>query len=125
MSCLTSLLTKWPNTYTLTKAVSEEVVRLNGAGLPICIFRPAIGKNLQKFIKTLPKFLNILVTAAKDEPIPGWIDNINGPSGVIAGVGCGLLRVLQGDGECIAEMVPVDLVVNSMIAIAYKTAKTM
>lgn len=65
------------------------------------------------------------MTAASEEPIPGWIDNINGPSGVIAGAGCGLLRVSRGDPGCIAELVPVDLVVNSMIAIAYKTAKTM
>lgn len=69
--------------------------------------------------------LKILVTAANEEPIPGWIDNINGPSGVIAGAGCGLLRVSRGDSRCIAEMVPVDLVVNSMIAISYKTAKTL
>lgn len=65
------------------------------------------------------------MTAASEEPIAGWIDNINGPSGVLAGAGCGLLRVLRGDKSCIAEMVPVDLVVNSMIAISYKTAKTM
>lgn len=42
----------------------------------------------------------------------------------MVGVGCGLLRVIRGDLDCIAEMVPVDLVVNSMIAISYKTAKT-
>lgn len=64
------------------------------------------------------------MTAAHKEPIAGWIDNINGPSGIVAGAGCGLIRVVRGNSGCLAEMVPVDLVVNSMIAISYKTAKT-
>lgn len=65
------------------------------------------------------------MTSAYKEPIAGWVDNINGPSGVIAGGGCGLIRVMRGNGQCLAELVPVDFVVNSMIAISYKTAKTM
>lgn len=66
----------------------------------------------------------ILVTAANEEPIPGWIDSINGPTGVMAGTACGLLRVGRGDSRLVAEIVPVDLVVNSIIAVSYKTAKT-
>lgn len=98
------LLGNWPNTYSFTKAVAEEVVRLNGPGLPICVFRPAI------------------VTAVNEEPIPGWIDNINGPSGMAAGTGCGVLRTARVDPNCIAECVPVDLVVNAMIVASYKNA---
>lgn len=33
----------WPNTYTFTKAMCEEMLMEEGVGLPICIFRPAAG----------------------------------------------------------------------------------
>lgn len=116
-----SLLSDWPNTYSFTKAVSEEVVRVHGSGLPICIYRPAIGKHFSLLICSLSvKLCTYLVTAANQEPIAGWIDNINGPSGVIYGVGLGVLKVVKADYKCVAEMVPVDLVVNSMIAISAK-----
>ncbi|XP_039291036.1 fatty acyl-CoA reductase wat [Nilaparvata lugens] len=38
------ILDKRPNTYVYTKAVAEEVVRTLSKGLPVSIFRPAIGK---------------------------------------------------------------------------------
>lgn len=38
-------LGKWPNTYTFTKALAETLIKEHGLGLPIGIFRPAIGKN--------------------------------------------------------------------------------
>lgn len=45
MATLTpSLLEKWPNTYTLTKAIAEYFVKKEEGTLPACIFRPAIGK---------------------------------------------------------------------------------
>lgn len=38
------LLGDHPNTYSFTKAIAEETVKKYGKGLPICVFRPAIGK---------------------------------------------------------------------------------
>lgn len=38
------ILGEWPNTYTFTKALAEDVVRRNAAKIPVGIFRPAIGK---------------------------------------------------------------------------------
>lgn len=43
---LDRILCKWPNTYTLTKALAEDLVRSCSADLPIGVFRPAIGKHL-------------------------------------------------------------------------------
>jgi fatty acyl-CoA reductase len=37
------LLEEWPNTYAFTKAMAEDLVRDEGVGLPIGVFRPAIG----------------------------------------------------------------------------------
>lgn len=38
------LIDKWPNTYSFTKAVAEDVVRQQGHGMPVGIIRPGIGK---------------------------------------------------------------------------------
>lgn len=38
------LLGDHPNTYAFTKSISEETVKEYGQGLPLCIFRPAIGE---------------------------------------------------------------------------------
>lgn len=95
------ILQDWPNTYTFTKFLAEDLVKSQGKGLPVAIFRPAI---------VIPTYL---------EPIQGWIDNMYGPTGIIIGVAAGLLRILQIHKENNAEIVPVDLCVNSLIATAY------
>lgn len=64
----------------------------------------------------------ISVIATYNEPIRGWSDNVYGPTGAIVGAGTGVIRVLQVDGKRVANMVPVDLVINSLIAVAWKTA---
>ena len=37
-----------------------------------------------------------IVGASWKEPFPGWIDNFNGPTGIFAAIGNGLLRVMKG-----------------------------
>lgn len=61
------------------------------------------------------------VMATYKEPIRSWIDNLYGPTGVLVGAGTGVLRTLHGDIDKTAEIVPVDYVVNSMIAASYNT----
>uniref|UniRef100_A0A182LV03 Fatty acyl-CoA reductase n=1 Tax=Anopheles culicifacies TaxID=139723 RepID=A0A182LV03_9DIPT len=41
------LLDKWPNTYTFTKAIAEDVVRKNSRGMPVGMFRPGIGQSIE------------------------------------------------------------------------------
>lgn len=95
------LLGKWPNTYTYTKAVAENVIRKQAGDLPIGIFRPAI------------------VISTYIEPTRGWIDNLYGPTGVAAGAGTGLLRSIHCDGSVHANVVPADFTVNALIACAW------
>jgi len=97
----------FPNTYTYTKALAEEAVLTKGSGLPICIFRPGIVVPIHK------------------EPIPGWVDNYYGPSGIIYGVGKGVLRVMYLNAKTNAILVPVDYCANLMLACAWNTAKTV
>uniref|UniRef100_A0A8D8SAE7 Fatty acyl-CoA reductase n=1 Tax=Cacopsylla melanoneura TaxID=428564 RepID=A0A8D8SAE7_9HEMI len=100
------ILGKWPNAYALTKCVAEDVVRSKGDKLPIAIVRPSI------------------VIATSKEPIAGWINNFYGPTGVVAGAGIGLLRSLHCDGNMLADLVPVDMVINCMIAAAWDVARS-
>lgn len=76
-----------PNTYTFTKALAEYVISQEARDLPLAIIRPSI------------------VGSSWREPIPvsrqsertnawfdnrfcqGWIDNYNGPSGLVVAVG--------------------------------------
>lgn len=57
-------------------------------------------------------------------PVPGWIDNMYGPTGMLIGVAAGLIRVFHVHKDNNAEIVPVDLCVNSLLAAAWDIAKT-
>lgn len=49
----------------------------------------------------------------------GWIDNLYGPTGVVAGAGTGVLRTLHCDENINANIVPVDMACNALIAAAW------
>lgn len=99
------LIGQYPNTYCFTKAVAEEAIKTYGEGMPICIFRPAI------------------VVSTYEEPVRGWTDSMYGPTGIMIGTGTGVLRTMYMDVEKVADLVPVDLTVNAMLATAWYTAK--
>lgn len=95
---------KDPNTYTFTKALAEQILEKECGNVPLVIVRPSV------------------VTAAAKEPLPGWIDNIYGPTGVIAGGGKGFLRLFRCETEYVIDIIPVDYSINLMIAAAWHTA---
>lgn len=68
-------------------------------------------------------FNNFTVLASKNEPVPGWIDNIYGPTGVVVGSSVGLLRIMECDPEVTANIIPVDFVANTIIASAWNLGK--
>ncbi|PBC32341.1 Putative fatty acyl-CoA reductase [Apis cerana cerana] len=98
------LLNLHPNTYTYSKRLAEKLVADEYPNLPCSIARPSI------------------VTPALAEPLPGWVDNLNGPVGIMVGAGKGVIRSMLCNGNYHAEMIPVDFAINSLIAIAHKTA---
>jgi len=95
-----------PNTYAYTKAFAEQLLRQEHGQIPVAIVRPTI------------------VTAAMKEPLPGWIDNLNGPTGLIAGAGKGFLRVVRVREDLIGDLIPVEFPIHLMIAAAWHTATT-
>lgn len=60
------LIGNCPNVYAYTKALGEQLLQKDCRenGIPLAVVRPSI------------------VTASVKEPFPGWIDNLNGPSGI-------------------------------------------
>ncbi|RZC41503.1 fatty acyl-CoA reductase 1 [Asbolus verrucosus] len=96
------LLKASPNTYAYTKCLTEQLVSEYSVKLPLVITRPSI------------------VTAAWKEPIPGWVDNLNGPTGLLVGAGKGVIRSMHCDPRLEANIVPVDSAINSLITIGWK-----
>ncbi|KAK6032627.1 NAD-binding protein [Ostertagia ostertagi] len=101
------LLGKRPNTYTLTKALAETQLVEDAKQLPVIIIRPSI------------------VGAMWRDPLPGWTDNINGPTGIFAAVGKGVLTNMCGSASSKADIIPVDIVANMIIVAASHRAMTM
>lgn len=95
------LLEGRPTSYHFTKALAESLLLQEYNNVPIAIVRPSI------------------ITAAWKEPNPGWIDNFYGPSGYLVSTGKGVLRTLHGHKDKICDMIPVDVVANTIIAAAW------
>lgn len=91
-----------PNTYTFTKSLAEQIVNEYRTKFPVVIFRPSI------------------VVSSIDEPIAGWIDNFNGPIGIMIASGIGIFRTMHGDPEIASDYVPVDIAIKGLIIAAYK-----
>ncbi|XP_074533420.1 fatty acyl-CoA reductase 1 isoform X1 [Halichoeres trimaculatus] len=102
VSALTpKLIGERPNTYTYTKALAEYLVQQEAGNLNVAIIRPSI------------------VGASWQEPFPGWIDNFNGPSGIFIAAGKGILRTMRASNDAVADLVPVDVVINATVAAAW------
>lgn len=56
------------------------------------------------------------------EPLPGWVDNMNGPTGVLIGAGKGVIRSMICNGELRSEVIPVDIAINGLILLPYHSS---
>jgi alcohol-forming fatty acyl-CoA reductase len=91
----------WPDVYTLTKALGERVAEQALAGvLPLSVVRPAI------------------VESALRHPYPGWIDGFKMADPLIIAFGRGILPEFPGLPDGVLDVIPVDLVVNAILAAA-------
>lgn len=60
------------------------------------------------------------MTASLKEPVPGWVDNLNGPTGLMVGAGKGVVRSMHCNAKYNADLVPCDLIANAIIALAWR-----
>jgi len=94
----------WPDAYPYTKALGERaLVAAYGETVPITIIRPSI------------------IESALAEPRPGWIRGFRMAEPIIISYARGLLREFPGVPEGVTDVIPVDLVVAAIIAVAGDT----
>lgn len=55
---------------------------------------------------------------AVDEPLPGWVDSLNGPVGLLVGAGKGVIRSMHCKGDNRGQFIPVDFAINTSIIVA-------
>jgi fatty acyl-CoA reductase len=99
------IIKPYPNTYTYTKNLSERLLEERRGDLPMVILRPSI------------------VGASYREPALGWVDNLAALSGFIFVFGIGLVNAAPGRFSNAANFIPVDYVVNTIIAVCVKHAQ--
>uniref|UniRef100_A0A182MBQ0 Fatty acyl-CoA reductase n=1 Tax=Anopheles culicifacies TaxID=139723 RepID=A0A182MBQ0_9DIPT len=91
-----------PNTYTYTKGLAEQVCNDYCNELPLAIVRPSV----------------VLFTI--QEPMSGWVDNFNGPTGMLVSAGLGITRTAYLRPKNRINLIPVDVVVKTIILAAWK-----
>ncbi|KAJ8886338.1 hypothetical protein PR048_012549 [Dryococelus australis] len=65
-----------------------------------------------------------VVTGAWKEPLPGWVENLNGPTGLMIGAGKGVIRSMHCNPHYCGDFMPVDVTANAIIGLAWKVANT-
>ena len=86
--------------YSFTKAMAEHaVVELHG-DIPLSIVRPSI------------------IESALAEPFPGWLEGFRMAEPLILAFGRNILRDFSGLPDSVLDIIPADLVVNTVLAVA-------
>ncbi len=88
----------WHDVYTFTKSLAERRVLEERGPLPVVIARPAV------------------IESSVREPRPGWIQGTRMADPIIMAFARGILREFPGDPESLIDLVPVDHVVNAILA---------
>lgn len=96
----------FPNTYTFTKSMAEQIIAEYHKTLPVCIVRPS------------------MITAAIAEPYPGWVDSYGATTTPMVLIGRGILKIACVDSECVADMIPVDIVSKTIITAAWTSHRS-
>ncbi|XP_060533805.1 uncharacterized protein LOC132706473 [Cylas formicarius] len=91
------LIENWPNTYTFTKQVTEDLLHRKAHHLPICIVRPTI------------------VVSTAFEPLQGFVDNEFTLAGFAMVYALGICRIAYYKATSL-DIVPADFVVNQCVA---------
>ncbi len=90
----------WPDAYAYTKSLGERALLECREQLPVTIVRPSI------------------IESALLDPHPGWIRGFRMADPVIISYAKGLLKQFPGVPEGIIDVIPVDLVVAAILAVA-------
>ncbi|MEV4410615.1 HAD-IB family hydrolase [Catellatospora sp. NPDC049609] len=91
----------WTDVYTFTKAMAERVAEeyARTKGMRISVFRPTI------------------VQSALSHPFPGWFESYKMLDPIILAYGRGILPFPPGVPDAPVDVIPIDFVVNAMLAV--------
>jgi fatty acyl-CoA reductase len=67
--------------------------------------------------------MHVSVISTSKEPLVAWNNSVAGPLGIIVGCACGIIRSMYCDGDKVVDLVPVDMVINATIAVAWDVAQ--
>jgi len=95
----------WNDTYTYTKAMGEQMIALSRGDLPTAIVRPSI------------------IEGSLAEPEPGWIDGYRMADPIIVAFGKGRVPDFPANPHIVMDFIPVDFVVNAILAAIPPLAK--
>ncbi len=96
----------YPNTYTLTKCLSEHLLTERKGEIPLAIVRPSI------------------ISASWQYPRPGWIDSYAAFAGFVGLIGAGMLKCVVAQEETVLDIVPCDVVSHRIIETAFQQTGT-
>ncbi len=88
----------WTDCYTMTKALGERYLEEHSGALAVSVVRPSI------------------IESALERPFPGWIEGFKMAEPIILAYGRGELPDFPAAPDGIIDIVPVDIVVNAIIA---------
>ncbi|KAG0000375.1 cyclin-dependent kinase inhibitor far1 [Entomortierella chlamydospora] len=103
------VLKKYPNTYTFSKSLTEHLIkkRFKAMDLPIVIVRPSI------------------VTAAKQEPVPGWVEGTAAANKAVVSCALGHVQEWIGIESTKTDLIPVDVVAKVILLSATTADRTL
>ena len=94
----------WNDTYTYMKALGEQMIAKMRGDLPTAIIRQSI------------------MESSLEDPEPGWLSGtLRMADPIIVGFGKGRLPDFPGDPNSILDIIPVDFVVNAILAATVRT----
>ena len=89
----------WNDSYTLTKAMGEQLIVKSRGDLPTAIVRPAI------------------VESSLEDPEPGWVEDLKVADPLIVHYGKGRLSNFPIDPGIVLDIIPVDVLNNAVAAV--------
>ncbi len=96
----------WNDVYTFTKAMGEQLLTRERGDVPLVIVRPSI------------------VESSLSDPQPGWVFGLKVADPLIVGYGRGLVPDFPTPRNVVMDLVPVDVVVNTILAAATQASST-
>ena len=89
----------WHDSYTMTKAMGEQMIVKTRGDLPVVIVRPSV------------------IESSLADPEPGWLDGLKVADPLIAHYGKGRLVDFPARPDVILDVIPVDVIVNVIVGV--------